>query len=751
MLSSTTKLASRRGMAHLPYYYSRRIVMIINHGRSGSLLTDSASLVNAGRIRHFSGSNSTNMLWKNAKPCPSYGQQYHHQHHHPLLQQLPQRQQQQRRHYIFFPSDWSELTFRWKLFREKHLPTKVQVKVQDRYQLQKLRLKDRYQLQKLKIKDRYQLQTLKIKHRYWNDRQIMKDRYQNKKVQLERNYRFERDKFRRRYQNTRLKYRRQVDTYYESRIQNQVQSMSSQLRQRRMEFNKRWTARRRDWVTDSTTTFKHYLARRRQERQRQLVANQVFTIEEYALPHWFDPIDGRPLTSRDPAGRFVNPWMSWSTNGVQSVYNILKWRYQRAIREWKARGVMSFVPKDLSQMLFGSALSGLQDTSTILRLPQSIQHLHNQPKSISTTDIQLTWIGHSTCLVKMGNATILTDPIFSHRCSPLQRMPGVGVARDIPPSMTIDELPSQIDVCLISHDHFDHLDQLSVSKLRDRVQCWVLPKGLPEWMESRCSVDPDRMIELEWWESVHLIQTSNNNGMELSKWEVVKDLDRHNANGSIDGNNTMTVTCCPAQHWSSRNLMDRCKRLWCGFAVETQTQIQQQSPIQQDPIVQKFYFAGDTGMPSNGFPLFEQIGDFCGHGKYHNRPQPSTTDESQSGSKQPTPATEPMKFHPFDLAAIPIGAYDPPFLMRQAHMDPAEAVQCSKQLQARKSVAIHWGTFALSEEPMEEPPERLKESLKLPDNAQVDFVALPFGGSLRVPAIVKDKNDAAEDLVKAIT
>ena len=73
--------------------------------------------------------------------------------------------------------------------------------------------------------------------------------------------------------------------------------------------------------------------------------------------------------------------------------------------------------------------------------------------------------------------------------------------------------------------------------------------------------------------------------------------------------------------------------------------------------------------------------------------------------------------------------------MQDAHMNPEEAVQCARQLQARKSVAIHWGTFALSEEPLEEPPEKLKEALELPENKSVDFVALPIGSSLRVPAL----------------
>ena len=514
-------------------------------------------------------------------------------------------------------------------------------------------------------------------------------------------------------------------------------------------------------MRDSRDTVQQYWARKRwqrqqqqqQQQQQQSTANnikkdhQVFTVEEYAKPHWFDPVDGRPLTSRDPAGRFVNPWMSWSTNGVHSVWNILHWRYQRAIREWKARGFMSFLPKDFMQMLFGSelAIGGSTNKSLGGGMNENPNNANVQQfQEPSSNEIAFTWIGHSTCLVKMGNATILTDPIFSHRCTPLPRVPGIGVARDVPPSMNLEDLPEHIDVCLVSHDHYDHMDQLTISKLRKRVHHWVLPKGLPEWMESRCSVDPDRMVELEWWESVHMVRSQVPDDQERTAaiksptWKIMK-----NASNQEDLSNTMTITCLPAQHWSSRNLFDRCKRLWCGFAVETQNQ---RSPIanaseknEQDSIVQKFYFAGDTGMPGNGFPLFQQIGDFCGHGNYHRQPTTKTEkrpEESATGESSAISATKnTTTFRPFDLAAIPIGAYKPAFLMQEAHMNPEEAVRCCKQLQARKAVAIHWGTFALSEEPLMEPPEKLKEALALQENEQVDFVALPVGGSLRIPSI----------------
>ena len=669
--------------------------------------------------------------------------------------------QQQRRSYIFFlPSDWAEFSFRWKLWWQDHTPTNIKIRLRGRYQFQKAKMKDRYSQEKAKLTANYQTRKSKAKDRYVAEKTKLKDRYQVQKAKFQSNYTSSKDQFQQRYQ---------------------------QRKVRSKEFTKRWSARRRDLVQDSSDMVKGYIQKRRhakQQRQQQQQQDSSsffhqFTITEYCQPHWFDPIDGRPLTSRDPAGRFVNPWQSWSANGVHAMSSILKWRYQRAVRQWEERGLMSLLPKDLPQLLFGSALVKTSRDAVRKNENATITTMLSSPTPSPDT-IDFTWIGHSTCLVKMGHATILTDPIFSHRCTPLPRVPGVGVARDVPPSMALDDLPAQVDVCMISHDHFDHLDYLTVLHLRDRVQHWVLPKGLPEWLETRCSVDQEKMIELEWWESVHMVrqkptpQSQSQAGDDCNDkststdspvWSVVPTLAPflHAPGDGLRGQyDTMTITCCPAQHWSSRTFFDRCKRLWCGFAVETQTHLtndDKQHQQQQEPVVQKFFFAGDTAMPSNGFPLFRQIGDFCGRGKYHRQPpmihsswdDPSALDKKyySASDLNDHPAagmgasslSTSSKVHPFDLAAIPIGAYEPSFLMQEAHMDPMEAVECSRQLYARKSVAIHWGTFALSEEPMNEPPQKLQEALAAPENADVDFVTLPIGGSLRVPAIIQETYD----------
>ena len=132
------------------------------------------------------------------------------------------------------------------------------------------------------------------------------------------------------------------------------------------------------------------------------------------------------------------------------------------------------------------------------------------------------------------------------------------------------------------------------------------------------------------------------------------------------------IHCVPAQHWSRRGLFDGDRALWAGWVV-----------IAAD---RRFYFAGDTGM----FSGFEEIGARLG---------------------------------PFDLAALPIGAYEPRAMMAPAHLDPEEAISASAMLGAKRSIAVHFGTFDLSDEPIDEPPRRFREaSLAAGRGESVDWV-----------------------------
>jgi N-acyl-phosphatidylethanolamine-hydrolysing phospholipase D len=232
----------------------------------------------------------------------------------------------------------------------------------------------------------------------------------------------------------------------------------------------------------------------------------------------------------------------------------------------------------------------------------------------------VTWVGHSTVLVQLDGVSFLTDPHWSERASPL---PFAGPRRIVPPGIRFEDLPP-IDLVLISHDHYDHLDAPTVDRLwaahRPR---FLVPLGLRAWFAER---GIDAVDELDWWER-----------------RTVKGL---------------TVVCLPAQHWSARTLWDENRRLWASWAV-----------LGQD---RRFYFAGDTGYY---VPLFQEIGRRVG---------------------------------PFDLGAIPIGAYMPRAMMRFSHLTPEEALQVLDDIGARHLMAIHWGTFNIAQEPLEEPPVRVE-------------------------------------------
>lgn len=120
----------------------------------------------------------------------------------------------------------------------------------------------------------------------------------------------------------------------------------------------------------------------------------------------------------------------------------------------------------------------------------------------------------------------------------------------------------------------------------------------------------------------------------------------------------LRITCTPAQHFSGRSLRDRAATLWCGWALAHDGG-------------KRVFFAGDTGH----HPEFGLIAERCG---------------------------------PFDLALLPVGAYEPRWFMRYLHMNPEEAVAACRALGAPPMVPIHWGTFKLTDEAMDEPPVRAR-------------------------------------------
>ena len=241
--------------------------------------------------------------------------------------------------------------------------------------------------------------------------------------------------------------------------------------------------------------------------------------------------------------------------------------------------------------------------------------------------LTITWIGHTSFLIQIGGLNVLTDPVWSDRASPVQF---AGPRRWVPPAVDFDRLPP-IDAVILSHDHYDHLDSSTVSRLAERYPAakWYAPLGVGGFLRRRGARD---IIERDWWEETAL--------------------------------GDLRLTCLPAQHFSGRTLGTRNRTLWCGWALRTSNR--------------SLFFAGDTAL----HPDFASIAVRCG---------------------------------PFDVAILPIGAYEPRWFMGSVHMNPEDCIGAVEQLQTGQHgaglvmVAAHWGTFKLTDEPMDEPPARMRD------------------------------------------
>lgn len=169
--------------------------------------------------------------------------------------------------------------------------------------------------------------------------------------------------------------------------------------------------------------------------------------------------------------------------------------------------------------------------------------------------LRVTVIGHATVLLQSNGYNILTDPIFSDRCSPVSFL---GPKRVSPPAIQLDRLP-KIDLILISHDHYDHLDLPSVQKIVERDQ----PKILVGLGVKAHIPEKEFVEELDWWES----------------FKFSKDL---------------KVTFAPTQHFSGRWLHDRMTTLWGAYVIELPGY--------------KIYFGGDSGYGLHYKKTYEKFG-----------------------------------------------------------------------------------------------------------------------------------------------
>ena len=273
------------------------------------------------------------------------------------------------------------------------------------------------------------------------------------------------------------------------------------------------------------------------------------------------------------------------------------------------------------------------------------------PTRVDPGRVAVTFIGHSTFLLRTASSVILTDPVFTTHAGPFGRL---GPARVRPPGIAATTLPP-VDIVLVSHNHYDHLQPSSLRRFRESAT-FVAPLGVG----GQLGLPPGRKIDERRPETrkIH----------ELDWWQTTRIGDAE-------------ITCVPAQHFSARTPWDRNRTLWCGYVVRV------------DGVV--IYFAADTGYT----PQFKQIGERC----------PS-----------------------IDLALLPIGAYEPRWFMSPIHMNPEEAVRAHQDVCARLSIGMHFGTFQLTDEGIDEPLRALEQAKASHGVKAESFRTLEFGESVVV-------------------
>ncbi len=230
------------------------------------------------------------------------------------------------------------------------------------------------------------------------------------------------------------------------------------------------------------------------------------------------------LSDHQTSGRFKNTYL----NAKSRRADFFRWRFGLGPKEKPALAPET-VPAYQPQVV----------TPDLNRLN------HPDPETI-----QITWIGHDTFLIQVAGLNILTDPIFSDHASPLNF---IGPKRIIPLPLQQEDLPL-IQATIISHNHYDHLDSATITKLGNTTKFFV-PLGLSPWFRN---LGVDDVMELDWWQAAEF--------------------------GSV------RLHCVPAQHFSMRTPFDANQTLWSGWVMAT-------------PAGNIFY-AGDTGYS----PDFQKIG-----------------------------------------------------------------------------------------------------------------------------------------------
>lgn len=178
-----------------------------------------------------------------------------------------------------------------------------------------------------------------------------------------------------------------------------------------------------------------------------------------------------------------------------------------------------------------------------------------------SSGLRATWLGHSTVLIEIDGWRVLTDPVWGPRASPSRL---AGPKRFQPVPVSLREMPP-VDLVIVSHDHYDHLDYPTIRELAKRNVPFVTSLGVGAHLQA-WGVMPELITELDWWES----------------------------HSPVPGG--LTVTAAPSQHFSGRALKDRNATLWSSFIVRSERH--------------GVFFSGDTGLTSEYQLIRDRLGPF---------------------------------------------------------------------------------------------------------------------------------------------
>ena len=186
-------------------------------------------------------------------------------------------------------------------------------------------------------------------------------------------------------------------------------------------------------------------------------------------------------------------------------------------------------------------------------------YLSSPESRLSIEEFRVTWFGHSSLLLQMHGMNILIDPVFSEMISPVS---WAGSKRFSHPPVSVAQLP-EIDILILSHDHYDHLDYDVICQIDPKVKQYVVPLGVENHLK-RWKVKAEKITNMAWWEEIDI--------------------------------NGLTIACTPAQHFSGRKLVDSMATLWCSWVLKDE--------------YHKIFENGDSGFAPHFEKIHEKYGDF---------------------------------------------------------------------------------------------------------------------------------------------